>query len=472
LGDGGAADHSAPVLVGSGYIALSAGNFHSLAVKSDGTLWAWGYNLFGNLGDGTATNRSTPVFVGGGYAAVAGGLFHSLALKIDGSLWAWGNNLYGQLGDGTNASHATPVFVGSGYAAISAGGMHSLALKIDGSLWAWGWNYYGQIGDGTTANHSSPVMVGTGFTAIATIAAGGAHSLALKSDGSLWAWGNNDSGQLGDGTTTGRLSPVKVDTGYAAIAAGSSHSLGIKTDTNLLAWGSGSLGQLGDGTTTASRPYPFLLGSGYSAVAAGNGHSLAIRTDGTLRAWGWNAFGQLGTGLYTDATSPQIVVNDAVTGVLDLDTNVPNDIPPSNIPKIILETRKQGGLTSLTLSANVYFGAIDLGPLTGGSFAAAGSYKVYVAAIVPAGIPGVAAGIYLLAENRGWSFYAGGPLQEYVSNVTLDQTLHYLVSILDRIDLSGLIGTRILVGYGTDDQEMLAAQRYREIYVVQQETTQ
>ena len=212
-----------------------------------------------------------------------------------------------------------------------------------------------------------------------------------------------------------------------------------------------------------------MVGIGFAGVAAGSSHTLGIKTDGGLWAWGANYWGQLGTGLYSDASTPQLVVNDSVTGVLDLNPSVPNTIPVSAIPKLILEARRMGGLISLTLGANVYFGSIDLGALAAGGFAAGGPYKVYVAAIVPAGIAGVPAGVYLLDSNRNWSYYAGGPLREYVSNATLDQTQHYFVSILDSVDLSGLIGARLLVGYGSDDQEMLVAQRYREIFVVQPE---
>jgi hypothetical protein len=187
---------------------LAAGDYHGLAIKTDGGLWAWGSNNAGQLGDGTTSDRWTPVQVLAGVAAVSARWLHTLALKTNGNLWAWGYNRYGQLGDGTTTDRSTPVQILTGVAAVAAtSSYHTLAIKTDGSLWAWGLNDHGQLGDGTSSNRSTPVQVLTGVTAVS----GGAdHSLALKTDGSLWAWGGNDRGQLGDGTTTERLSPVPV----------------------------------------------------------------------------------------------------------------------------------------------------------------------------------------------------------------------------------------------------------------------
>jgi alpha-tubulin suppressor-like RCC1 family protein len=230
--------------------------YFSLAITTDGSLWAWGANNYGQLGDGTVTERLSPVPVlenGSfmtGISEVAAGGYHSLALKSDGSLWAWGYNSHGQLGDGTtlNRRSAVPVRVNgfpmTGVAAMAANLEHSLAIKSDGSLWAWGANNYGQLGDGTTTDRYSPVPVldnGIPMTGVVAAAAGGYHSLALKSDGSLWAWGDNTEGQLGNNTLS--LIPIPVIeggfpmTGVAAVAAGVLHSLALKTDGSLWAWG-------------------------------------------------------------------------------------------------------------------------------------------------------------------------------------------------------------------------------------------
>src|SRR5690606_37773733 len=241
----------------------AAGGNHSLALKSDGTVWAWGYNNYGQLGDGTTGNKTTPITVEGvggpgelaDVAAVAACEDRGVALESDGSGGAGGVNDGGQLGDGTPADRHTPVRGGglTDVVAVAAGWQHSIALKSDGTVWAWGWNAYGQLGDGTTgitAYKTTPVQVkgpgGNGYlTDVVAVAAGYQHSLALKSDGTVWAWGWNDSGRLGDGTTTDRSTPVQVKgpggngylTDVIAVAAGHNHSLAIKSDGTVWAWG-------------------------------------------------------------------------------------------------------------------------------------------------------------------------------------------------------------------------------------------
>ncbi|WP_295442300.1 CARDB domain-containing protein [uncultured Thiodictyon sp.] len=231
---------------------------------------------------------------------LAGGYWHSLALRDDGSLWAWGYNGFGQLGDGKTAYRSSPVQVLTGVTAVAAGSNYSLALKSDGSLWAWGDNYYGQLGDGTTVNSSTPVQVMTG---VAAVAAGDIHTLAIKTDGSLWAWGSNGANQLGDGTGTDRSRPVQVLAGVPAVTAGADHTLALKTNGSLWAWGVNSYGQVGDGTTS-SQYAPIQVLTAVAAAAGGMGHTLAIKRDGTFWAWGWNSYGQLGNGTSTNSLSP------------------------------------------------------------------------------------------------------------------------------------------------------------------------
>ena len=234
---------------------VAGGWYHSIALKSDGTVWAWGSG--GTLGDGTTEERHFPVQVSGlsGVTAIAGGEYHTIALKSDGTVWAWGFNEYGELGDETTTQRTTPVQVNglSSVTTIAGGASHTIALKSDGTVWAWGYNYYYQLGDGTTGERHSPVQV-SGLSDVTAIAGGRYHSIALKSDGTVWAWGNNEYGQLGDGRTTLKSgNPLQASglSGVTAVAGGAGHTIALKSDGTVWAWGNNrEAGQLGDGTTT------------------------------------------------------------------------------------------------------------------------------------------------------------------------------------------------------------------------------
>ena len=305
---------------------IAAGGNHSLELKKDGTVWAWGDNTTGQFGTGTTTSSNVPVQVPGlsGVRAVVATVAHSLALKEDGTVWAWGSNSYGQLGDGTTTDRYSPIKVLglSGVRAIAAGDGHSLALKEDGTVWAWGLNLNGQLGDGTSKGRHTPVKV-SGLTGVKAIAAGGSHSLALKSGGAVWAWGNNLYGQIGDATTTTKYTPVRVKdpanpsifvTGVTAIAAGSFHSLALRNDGTVWAWGYNIFGQLGDGTTTLSNIPVQVSGlTNVTSIAAEFQHVLALKEDGAVWAWGNNLYGQLGDDTNTHSNIPVQV--PSLTGV-------------------------------------------------------------------------------------------------------------------------------------------------------------
>ena len=306
LGDGTWTQATTPKLIGSGFASVAAGSYHSLAVKTNGDLYAWGYNGKGQLGDGSTTQARAPELIGSGFAFVAAGNSHSLAVKTNGDLYAWGNNAYGQLGDGSATQANAPKLIGSGFASIAAGYYHSLAVKTNGDLYAWGYNGLGQLGDGTSTQTNAPKLIGPGF---ASVAAGSFHSLAIKASGDLYAWGNNAYGQLGDGTTTQASAPKLIGSGFATVATGSdsSHSLAIKTSGDLYAFGYDNYGQLGDDGAIMHVNAPELIGSGFSFVAAGSSHSLAIKTNGDLYAWGWNFLGQLGDGSTMQANAPKLI---------------------------------------------------------------------------------------------------------------------------------------------------------------------
>ncbi|MFA5793924.1 MAG: fibronectin type III domain-containing protein [Candidatus Brocadiia bacterium] len=292
---------------------IAAGSGHTIALKIDGSLYAWGQNFYGELGDGTTTNRLTPTRIGTdtNWSAIDAGVGYNIALKIDGTLWAWGDNAYGQLGDGTIGTNKnTPTRIGTDtdWLAIAAGGWHTIALKANGSLWTWGYNEYGQLGDGTTISKTTPTRIGTENN-WSVIAAGYEHTVALKSDGSLYTWGWNRSGQLGDGTSgygTNKLIPTLIGTGWSAIAAGWYHTIALKSDGSLHTWGSNGYGALADGTIYANLT-PTLIGTGFSAIAAGEEHAIALKTDGTLWAWGSNGFGRLGDGTTINKNTPTLI---------------------------------------------------------------------------------------------------------------------------------------------------------------------
>lgn len=270
LGLGTTNDVLTPQLIVSNEVtSIAGGAVHSLFLKfhlpnGPGGYWAMGYNASGQLGDGTTNNRATPGQVlsnlsGAVFSMIADGEQHSLFIKPDGSLWATGWNKYGQLGDGSTTNHLLPeLIVSNGVTAIAAGGDHSLFVKTDGSLWAMGNDTAGELGDGTNGTiHTTPeLIVSNNVTAVA---AGGAHSLFLKADGSLWGMGRNVFGQLGDGTTNNRSIPVLiVSNSVTAVTAGFYHSLFIKSDGSLWAMGFNQSGQLGDGTYT-ERHVPVLI---------------------------------------------------------------------------------------------------------------------------------------------------------------------------------------------------------------------
>jgi alpha-tubulin suppressor-like RCC1 family protein len=267
-----------------------------------GLAYSWGDNWAGQLGNGsTGSSQASPAQIGAGedWAVLDAGYSHAVALKTDGSLWAWGGNFSGQLGDGTTTNRATPTQIGvdTDWARVEAGSSHTLAVKDDGTLWAWGDNQFGQIGDGTTVDRLIPTQIGsaTSWSAITASNDGTAgHSLAIKTDGTLWAWGSNMFGELGDGTTADRVTPVRIGTAtnWTSVAAGGAHSVALRADGTLWTWGWNLPGlPQWEGDPPPTMPPPAQIGTAtdWATGAAGlNGYgssTAAIKTDGSLRVW-------------------------------------------------------------------------------------------------------------------------------------------------------------------------------------------
>lgn len=374
IGDNTTTNRYTPVQVlgigGSGTLSdvsqIAAGGYFTCALKTDGTVYCWGQGIYGEVGDGAKVNRLTPVQVldvGGvgmlsGVSQISSGFNHSCALKTDGSVYCWGDNPYGQIGDNTTTQRPIPVQVlgvgGSGtlsdVSQVSAGGNHTCVLKNDSSVFCWGANNDGRLGDNTTIQRNAPVQVlGVGgigmFSGVTQLTSHGSHNCALRTDGGVYCWGFNISGELGDNTTSDRHVPVQVLgvggigtlSNITEIAAGSNHSCALNASGNLFCWGSNDWGQLGDNTTTqhlTPAQVHDVDGSGVlsdvSDVAGGGAQSCALKVDGSVNCWGYNGFGGLGDGTITQRNSPVQVLGIGYYAASGTYTSVIADL---NLPK-------------------------------------------------------------------------------------------------------------------------------------------
>ena len=495
LGNGARLIRSAPVPVGlSGVSKISAGGGHTVVLKTDGSVLAWGSNCCGQLGDGTGYSSSRPVpgpvtglAAGSGVVDISAGQGHTLARKSDGTVLSWGYNYSNQLGDRNGADDNIPAQVigVAGVAEISAGNGHSIVRKDDGTVLAWGHNDSGQLGDGTRttgyAGRSTPMPV-PGLTGVRMIAAGGDHTVALKTDGTVWAWGSNGDGQLGDGTNTDRLRPVQVSglSNVSAVAAGNVHSFALKNDGTVWAWGANYDYQLGDGTSTDSA-IPVRV-SGLTDIVAilSTSHSLARKSDGTVWAWGKNESGQIGDGTLANRATPVVVLRDNGAGsvaannwFLDLNPAIAKTIPVDKIPVFLaLVSSNANDLTAaiqyraqdVGSSGSVYVFALapankvmnvtaemmtnHKGPVARGTATSASGTSNAVAADTP--LPCVLA---QLTASGQLTAVSAGSLQAYLTGVLSSQGAS--VSVLNGVSAALLSGSVFYVGYGSNSTSMI-----------------
>ena len=333
LGDNTVTSKSSPVQTiayGANWKQIGSGAYTCAGIKTDGTLWLWGANDQGQIGDNTTTARSSPVQTvafGSNWkqVIVRGGSITTFvaAIKNDGTLWCWGNNTSGQLGDNTLTKRSSPVQTvafGTNWKQVSAGGtdtyQNSAAIKTDGTLWCWGSNASGQIGDNTITSRSSPVQTIAFGTNWKQAACGALYMAAVKNDGTLWCWGVNSNGCLGDNTTLSKSSPVQTVTfasNWKQVSCGDNtvNTYATKTDGTLWCWGSNNSGQLGDNTVTdkSSPVQTVAYGTNWKQVYAGGNGCGAIKTDGTLWMWGLNNNGQIGDNTIANKSSPVQTIN-------------------------------------------------------------------------------------------------------------------------------------------------------------------
>jgi alpha-tubulin suppressor-like RCC1 family protein len=326
LGTNDITSRSSPIQTVSGgtnWKQVSGGQYHTAAIKTDGTLWMWGGNDggligapgAGQLGTNDIINRSSPIqTVSGGtnWKQVSCSL-HTTAIKTDGTLWMWGDNSFGELGTNDVNSRSSPVQTVSGgtnWKQVSCGQSITGAIKTDGTLWGWGRNLFGQLGTNDTTDRSSPIQTVSGGTNWKQVSAGQNASAAIKTDGTLWMWGYNFNGELGTNDRINRSSPIQTVSGgtnwkQVAVGFDSDHTAAIKTDGTLWSWGVNSSGQLGtNDRNRRSSPIQTVSGGTNWKQVSCSLHTAAIKTDGTLWMWGDNSFGQLGTNDIINRSSP------------------------------------------------------------------------------------------------------------------------------------------------------------------------
>lgn len=291
--------------------SVSAGRDFNIAIDNNGSLWAWGFNVRGQLGLGDTTDRYTPIQImpGTTWKKVSAGFSHTLAISVDGSLWVWGDNTWGELGNGAAGGYIhTPTMVDpyTDWVYVSAENTHSMAIRANGMLYGWGEQFRGKLGNGQETGYvATPTLIGTDDD-WASVSAGFTHTMAIKKDGSLWGWGDNWFGQLGNGESGNahiiNLTPINIGAlhKWLSVSTMQNHTIAIRDDGSLWAWGINELGQLGiggEGGRTLPTPVDADPNTVWLSISTGaSPHSIGIQSDGSLWTWGGNGSGQLGNG--------------------------------------------------------------------------------------------------------------------------------------------------------------------------------
>ena len=472
-----------------GVEAITCARYSGYALKADGSLWSWGGNDWGVLGDGTLVPRSTPVRITGlpplttvsgsssSYSADDANAAHVMAVDRSGTVWTWGNNFSGQLGNGIltfsngNIYYATsPISLGTSLptiTAVSAGGYHSLALDTQGRIWSWGDNASGELGDGSTTQRTTPVVVSS-LSGVARISAGWGFSLALTSDRRAWSWGDHSGGQLGTGATADQLVPAPISalSEVRSISAGAEHSLAVLGDGSLWAWGFNTYGAIGDGTYD-ERDFPVrVVAAGtVSSAVAGNQFSLAALPGGAALAWGNNGNGLLGDGTFAERTGPQLVLGVKGEGFLNLSPQSQLQVPADRIPAFRVVASGGASTAAANVTANIQYRPQDVGS----------SGSVYVFALAPASVVKNAIvgkdAIVVAGRRRDGAKSTPAPcvLAQLTASgqlvgVTTSNLQAYLggvlssqdqaVTILNGVSTAQIGGATFFVGYGSNTSSM------------------
>lgn len=295
---------------------VSAGGNVSAVIDANGSLWMWGENRYAQLGNGTTENSAYPIKIMDNVVSISCSEDYSAAIKADGSLWMWGNNSLGQLGNGGDVNfnmnnlklQTVPIKIMDDIISVSCGNTFTAVIKTDGSLWMWGTNQYGQLGNGTTEISTIPIKIMDNVTSVSCGSWG--HTAAIKTDGSLWVWGYNEFGRLGNGGEGNievskkpcQTIPIKIMDNVSFVSCGLGHTAAIKTDSSLWIWGWNSYGQLGNETKNNSK-VPIKIMDDVTFVNCGETHTVAVKNDNSLWTWGYNKDGQLGNNLVGNTTT-------------------------------------------------------------------------------------------------------------------------------------------------------------------------